>query len=318
MADVYAPGASDIDINDIFKSFGYQPTDAEARSLAGAFGGANNAATKSAGVSAIAQYVNYQNQIKEFEAKDPLTALQTRMNNIVDQNMKSVQGLSDQLQSTLKAAPQLFGSLTPDQIQTYLAPMKTAFDQQVASVQSTMASRGLGAGSTEANALAQTGQQFNETVLSTGLNIGLTSQKNQADALQSQINNLFGQSNQAMSIGGAAAGQQSQQMLGESNLIASLPSFLQSQARAQGAYDTAATKGTTFMDTFNQVTSGINQGVNTLGNLMTLGKDVSTPFGGVKQSTPSSGATMPGGTSSNLNLPQYQQLFQSTGSSFGS
>ena len=320
MADVYAADASDIDITQIFQSFGYTPTQAEAESMAGAFGGANNAATKAAGVSAIGQYVNYQNQVKQAEANDPLTALQTRMNNIIDQNTASVKGLSAQLQSTLAAAPQLFGSLTPDQIQTYLAPMKTAFDSQMASVQSTMASRGLGAGSTEANALAQTGEQFNQTVLQTGLNIGLTSQQNQANALQSQINNLFGQTSQAMSVSGAAAGQQSSQNLGESNLIASLPSFLNAQSLNTGAYNTAATKGTTFMDTFNEVTSAINMGTNTATNLM--GKQGLQGIIGGAPSNPqpySSGGTnpmMPSAASTSMGGANYQNpnlsLFQGT------
>ena len=267
MADTYAPGASDIDLNKIFAEFGYSPTQAELTSMQSAFGGANNAATKAAGVSAIGQYVNYMNQMKKFEESDPLTALQTRMNNMVDQNQAAVQNLSKQLQDTLSSAPQLFGSLAPDQIQEYLAPLKSSFDQPMASVQSTMASRGLGAGSTEANALAQTGQQFNQVVLQQGLNIGMTAQTNKANALQAQINNLFGQTGTAMSISGNAASQQSKQNLGTSQLIGSLPSVLSAQALQQGAFNTQATSGGGFQDTFNQVTGDIGKATSAAGKL---------------------------------------------------
>ena len=249
--DVTVWDAPDIDITQIFQDFGYTPTTAEAQAMEGAFGGANNAATKAAGINAISQYVNYQNQIKQAEANDPLNALQTRMNNIIDQNTASVKGLSTQLQSVLSSAPQLFGSLTPDQISEYLQPLQTSFNTQMSQVQATLASRGLGGSSTEANALAQTNQQFQQTVLQTGLNIGLTSQQNQAQAIQTQINNLFGQTGQAMGIAGQAAGQQSSQNLAESNLVASLPSFLNAQSLETGAYNTAETKGKSHSKTYS-------------------------------------------------------------------
>lgn len=326
------PIAEDPDINlyNIFQSFGYTPTQAELDSLAGAFGGANNAQTKAAGVSAVAQYVNYQNQIKQFEANDPLNALQTRMNNIIDQNTKSVQNLSSQLQSTLSAAPQLFGSLTPDQIQTYLKPLQDTFNQQLSQVQGAIASRGLAASSTENNALAQTNQEFQNQVFSTGLSVGLQSQQNQANALQEQINNLFGQTGQAIGVTGQAAGQKSAQDLSQSNLLASLPSFLNAQALQTGQFNTNATRGNSFLDTFNQVTSGINTGIDTIGNLMTLGKNINTPFGGVSNagpvaSVPSSsgslsvtGSGTPGTAAYYGFNPQNNALFANTGSMFGS
>lgn len=338
MADVYAANASDIDINSIFKEFGYTPTDAEAQALAGAFGGANNAATKAAGVNAIGQYVNYMNQIKQFEANDPLKGLQTQMDNIITQNTASVQNLSTQLQDTLKAAPQLFGSLTPDQIKDYLAPTQTSFNQQIAKIQGAAAASGTAGSSAQAAALAQAQNEFQGTVTQAGLNIGLTSQTNQANALQQQINALYGQTNTAMGIKGSAASQQSQQQLGESELIGSLPSFMNAQALETGAYNTAATKGTTFQDTFDQVTGDINASVDTIGNLLTLGKNISTPIGSIT-SNPSgtaSGGSLAAGASSgtsgstasmgaggsnyqspNLNAPGYNE-FASTGSMFGS
>ena len=309
-------GKAGSDLNAIFEQFGYTPTDAEVNSLAGAFGAENNAASKAAGVSAVAQYVNYMDQVNEFNANDPLTGLQTRMNNMITQNQQSVQNLSNQLQKTLASAPQLFGSLTPDQITTYLAPLKTSFDTQLSQVQATLASRGLGASSTEANALAQTNEQFQQTVLNTGLNIGLTSQQNQAQALQQEINNLFGQTGEAIESTTSAAEQQSKQNLGESNLIGSLPSFLNSQALATAANNTAASNTGGFQNTFNQVTGDIGKGAGAAGNLLAAystsgASSVFSGFGSGGTGSPGSTfAQNPNGASANpapanLNAPGY-------------
>jgi len=258
-------GQKNFNILDVFESFGYYPTLAEFNALSSSFSGTYDPGR--IGTSAVGQYVNYKQQMDQFEKTDPLNALRDRFNNIIDQNTKSVQGLYSQLQDTISAAPQLFGSLTPDQISTYLGPLKTAFDASISAVQGVMASRGLGASSTEANALAQTAQQFQQNVLQTGLNIGLTSQQQKEQAIQSQINNLFGQTGQALSGAQAVGSQQSQQNLGISNLFASLPSFLNAQSAQEEQLATATEKANHpgFQGTFNQVTSDIGQAVNTVG-----------------------------------------------------
>jgi hypothetical protein len=302
------------EIRGVFKSFGYTPTDAEVQAFNEAFGEGRSGFA--AGTSVVAQYVNFKNQEAQRMASDPLTGLQTRMNNIIDQNTKSVTGLSQQLQDTLSAAPQLFGSMTPDQIGEYLKPLQTSFNTQMSQVQSTLASRGLGASSTEANALAQTNQQFQEQVLNTGLNIGMTSQKNKADALQQQINNLFGQTSQAMGITGGAAEKQSSQNLGQSNLIASLPSFLTAQSDQQQAFNKSMEPQGGFQNTFNQVTGDINQGVGAAGKLYAAYATAggSTMFNSYNQGSPNSptGASTSGVPSNsykapNLNASGYNQ-----------
>jgi len=329
-------GAPNFNILDVFQEFGYQPTQAEIAALAPSFEGKYGGG--GIGTNAVAQYVNYQNQIKQFNANDPLTGIQNQMKDLITQNQSSVQGLSTQLQNTLKSAPELFGSLTPDQISDYLKPLQTSFTQQMSQVQGALAARGLGASSTEANALAQTNQQFQDTVLQTGLNIGLTSQKNQADALQAQINSLFGQTGQAMSIEGQAAGQQSGQLLGQSGLIASLPSFLNAQSAEEEQIATANANKGGFQAMFNQVTGDINQATGTFANLKnTFGPPTNFnlgPFGSVGSSpsapnfgsgqTPSTfqspASQGPGGTNyqpPNLNA-QGANEFASIGSMFGS
>lgn len=223
-----------------FLDFGYSPTKAEAQSLVDTW--------HTGAVTAVAMYVNQQKAEQQRVANDPLAALQSRVESDISLNQAQIKGLSGQLQDVLGSAPQLFGNLTPDQIQTYLTPLKTAFDAQVATVQSVQASRGTGGSSAEATALAQTNKQFQEEVFSTGLNVGLTSQQNKATALQKQIDNLFGLTGTEQQIAGAAAGQRSGQNLSQSNLIASLPFFLdqasfQKQMALQAAQSSAGGGG---------------------------------------------------------------------------
>ena len=322
-------GAPNFNLLDVFQEFGYQPTQAEISALAPSFEGAYGGG--SIGTNAVAQYVNYQNQLKQFNANDPLTGIQNQMKDLITQNQASVTNLSTQLQNTLKSAPELFGSLTPDQISTYLQPLQTSFNAQVAAVQSAMQAQGTPASSAEATALATASQQFQQTVLSTGLNIGLTSQQNQANALQAQINNLFGQTGQAISAQTGAAEQQSQQNLGQSQLLASLPSFLNANSAIQEQAATAAQKGKGFQGTFNQVTGDIASGANALENLAMIPSQFQTAPGastaasapttfGTSPTTPSSASTAMGGTNyqnPTLNLPGYAEA-TATGSLFGS
>jgi len=172
----------------------------------------------------------------------------------------------------------------------------------MSSVQGIMASRGLGASSSEANALAQTNQQFQEQVLNTGLNIGLTSQQNKANAIQQQINNLFSQTGQAMGISGQAAGQQSAQNLGESNLIASLPSFLNASSAQMAAFNKALNPNTGgFQSTFNQVTGDIGKATAALTNIADIGSMFATR-----------GATLPGGGSPSSAMANLSQIPSAT------
>lgn len=264
---------SDQDIASVFQSFGYSPTAAEIAALKPSFGEGFGASTA---ISAVGQYVNFKRSADEFAKNDPLNALQTRMNGIIDQNTASVKGLYQQLQDTLSAAPKLFGSLTPDQINEYLAPLQTEFKAQLASVQSATAARGLAASSTENNAMAQTDQNFKENTLSAGLNVGIQSQKDKAAAIQQQISNLFGQTGQAMGITGQAAGQKSAQDLGQSNLIASLPSFLNANSAQMAAFMKQFNPDTGgFQNMFDQVTGDINKAggaISTIGSIASMFK----------------------------------------------
>jgi|SRR5579864_4424214 len=318
-------GAANFNILDVFQEFGYQPTQAEISALSSSFGGSID--PYQIGSSAVGQYVNFMDQIKQTEANDPLAALQTSLATDIAQNRASIEGLYGQIQSTLTSAPQLFGDLTPDQISTYIQPLQTAFTQQLSQVQGAMASRGVAGSSTENNALAQTNLQFQQGLLSTGLSIGQQQQQARAQAMQAQINNLFGLTGQETGIKGQAAGQESAQNLSESNLLASLPSFYNSQAQMQEAIAQANKANTGFQSEFNTVTGDIGSATGALTNLFNVGKTAASAAGaGGPAGSPSTAAPAtfnPSGipssnyTSPNLNVPGYNQ-FAATGSLFGS
>lgn len=258
-------GSANFNIADIFKQFGYYPTQAEVDALSRSFSGKIN--PLQIGTSAVAQYVIQKQAEAERHKNDPLVGLQTKMSELMDQQQKQITGFYGDLKNTLAAAPQLFGSLSPEQIQTYLQPLKNTFDQQIASVQGAIASRGLAGSSTENNALAQTNQRFQEQVLSSGLQVGLDAQKNKAAAIQAQIDHLFGLIPNEQQVQAGAAKQQSAQDLGQSQLISSLPSFLNSQSFQDEAIEQANASKGGFQDRFNQVTGDISTGLSTAGKI---------------------------------------------------
>jgi hypothetical protein len=318
-------GAPNFNILNAFEEFGYYPTQAEIDALAPSFEGRTN--TGEIGNNAVAQYVNYQQQLATFKANDPLTALTTQLNDAITLQTNQVNGLYNQLQTTLTSAPQLFGSLTPDQVNTYLQPLQTAFQSQLATVQGTIASRGLAGSSTENNALAQTGQQFQQNVLSTGLSIGQQQQQASATAIQNQINSLFGLTGTETGVLGQAAGQQSQQDLAQSQLVGSLPSFLNAQSAAETAQAKAAS-GSGAQGLFNTVTGDIGKATSAFENLLMVPQQFQAAPG-ANTATTSTAAGQPGAvnTAGSTLLPPSLSLtgntasenqFLTTGSAFGS
>lgn len=247
-----------------FLSFGYYPTEAEVAALTQSSEGVGGEQT---GAASVATYVNYQKAEVLRQQDDPLAALQKKMQESSDLMKNQVKGLYTQLQDTLSSAPQLFGNLTPDQIQTYLAPLQGEFQKQLATVQGTIASRGLSGSSTENNALAATDEQFKESTLSQGLQVGMQTQQNKAAAIQKQISDLLGLTSSEEGIAAGAAGQRSSQNLGQSNLIQSLPFFLDQAALQRQLINKQQANQGGFFDTFNKVTGAINRGTDTFQNL---------------------------------------------------
>jgi hypothetical protein len=299
-------GAPNFNIADVFKQFGYYPTQDEINAIAPSFEGRYN--IQAIGTSAVSQYVLQKKAEIDRQKNDPLAALQKKMDDSVALMKNQVQGLYGQLQDTLSAAPQLFGNMTPDQIGTYLAPLKSAFTEQLGQIQGVMASRGLAASSTENNALAQTGEKFQENVMSTGLQVGLDAQKNKAASIQAQINNLFGLTGTEEGIAGSAAGQRSSQNLGQSNLIASLPFFLNQASQQQDLIARQLNSQGGFQGKFDQVTGDISKGMNALQTLAMVPSQFKTATPG---GTPYTPASTPSGSPFGLSQPNPNTAFMS-------
>ena len=216
-----------------FTSFGYYPTQAEIAAFGQSddalAGGATSGEASALTNSFIGQYVQTMNAEKQRQATDPLNAYQQQAQKIADQQQLQSTNLYSQAQQVFQNAPQLFGSLTPDQITQYLAPLQTAFTQAQSQTQAQEAARGLTGSNIEANALQTGNTNFQNQVLQTGLQVGQTAQTNVGNSLQTQAGGLQTASNNNRALQGQAAGQISSQNLSQQNYLNSLP-FLYGQA----------------------------------------------------------------------------------------
>lgn len=197
-------GAPNFNIEDIFKSFGYTPTQAEISALAPAFEGRTNVGQT--GTSAVAEYVQAHQALGQAQSaiQGNLLDEQTAAKNAdtLGQVLETQgQEAYDAASAVYAQAPKLFGSLTADQIGTYLAPAKQAFDQAQGSAEGAASARGVSGSSIEGNAIGQNLTNFMQNVLSQGLGIGMTQQTNQANVLQAKGAQDFGAGQQQFGLG---------------------------------------------------------------------------------------------------------------------
>lgn len=197
-------GAPNFNIEDVFKSFGYDATQAEISALAPAFEGRTN--VYQTGASAVANYVQAHQALGDAQSKIQGNLLdeQTAAKN-ADELGKVLETQGQEAYDAAAAiytqAPKLFGSLTADQIGQFLAPAKQAFDAAQGKTSGDMAARGLGASSIEGGALGQNLTNFFQSVLSQGLGIGMQQQSSQAGVLQAKGAQLFGAGQQQYGLG---------------------------------------------------------------------------------------------------------------------
>lgn len=171
-----------------FESFGYTPTDEEVSSISNAFGYG-----QARGVSAIASYVTAVKNMQNAEANNPLKQVFADEKGFFNDTQMKAGQTFDQAISTTKQPPKLFGGLTPEQIDQYLAPATQAARAGSANLEGAYARRGLAGSNVEANALADSNRQYKENVLSTGLQIGLSDQAKQQEMLANLSQLLYGQ-----------------------------------------------------------------------------------------------------------------------------
>lgn len=229
-------GVKNFDIQAVFESFGYTPTQAEIDALAPAFEGRTNVGQT--GDSAVAQYVMAHQQ--EMGAQSLIQgqlqgtqAAETAAQGASTADYASGAASYNQAQQTLESAPQLFGSMNPSQVSQYLAPLQNQFNYGLGQVTGQAASRGLAGSSLEAQAMAQAQQQFQQNVLSQGLSIGQQQQQLLAQSQEALGAQQFGAGATQGKLG-LGYGSQASQLLGQNTGIAGNLANLPSQSVAQG------------------------------------------------------------------------------------
>lgn len=254
------PQYSNYDVETAFKNFGLSATPEEIAQFSGV--------DYVGGGTAIANYVQTKKSMLEREANDPLKKVLEAQQTFTAAQQARAEGLTKesdalftQLMGKLSEAPKLFGNLTPEQINTYMAPIK-------AQVEGDIARRGLAGSSTEINALTQNATKA-------GLDVGRELQTQQASALQNEIASkrglLSGAVNataQGLNMQGNTAGEISQGARDDERFLSSLPLYLRSYAAQELANWKAGQKQKKgILGTM----SDISQGIDLAGNILSLG-----------------------------------------------
>lgn len=224
---------------DSFLGFGYEPTAAEVMALvptAAGLGGGTR------GPAAVADYVRTVQADKERQANDPLQKFIDEQKVKAEGFSKEAQDVYGQLKQIVSSAPKLFGSLTEDQINQYLAPLQQATAESSARLEGAYNRRGLVGSNIEAGALATNERQFRENALATGLQVGLNQQTLQQQMYQNYLNQVLGLYGQSTGFVGQGAGQISAQNLNQGQFLAGLPLLERGVAAQERAQAEAAAK----------------------------------------------------------------------------
>lgn len=303
------PVISPQDVKKYLEDYGLTPTKEEISSLGGLTSGYG-------GEEAIAQYALAKKQQLERQANDPLNkvlAAQQSFTAAQDAYAKgdfeSADKLFEELRGVMSEAPKLFGNLTPEQVDQYIAPLKQQFMEADAATQTGAGARGLAGSNIEANARAGEATKFKQGLLSTGLTVGMTQQQKKEEIMQNEIArrsgvgvSRVGAAATGLGLQGQSAGQLSGQAQADQALLSSLPAYL----RAQVLQELAVRKSMeefnsgSFVRKFNDITGMVNTGLNTATNVVN--------FVGSKGATTSSnpfaskGAGTPAASNSNLQI----------------
>jgi hypothetical protein len=220
-------GAPNFDIQAIFESMGYTPSQSEIDALAPAFEGRTNVGQT--GTSAVASYVQAHQQIAG--AQSLIQGNLTAETGAASAATAAGNASYDAAQATLEAAPKLFGSMTPDQVSSYLAPLQNQFNYGLGQVTGQAASRGLAGSSLEAQAMAQAQTQYQQNIVNQGLSIGQQQQQLLASQQAGRGAQQLGLAPQFLGLANQSAGQN----YGAATDIANLPGQSVSQSLAQQA-----------------------------------------------------------------------------------
>lgn len=219
-------------ITDAFRDFGYKPDPAEI-DLFDQILRVGGKGSEGSARSSVGAYVEAQKQISERRKNDPLNPYVKQEADRAKQYESLSQDAYDKLTQLYQTAPKLFGSMTPDQMDQYLAPLQDQYSRALSSVEGAFNRRGLVGSNIEASSLGEQDRLFKQNVLATGLQVGQQQQQDLGNAYQNRSAALLQGAQGAYNNQGNALSQLSKLSADEYSMLASLPSYLQGQALQQ-------------------------------------------------------------------------------------
>lgn len=234
-------------ITSAFGAFGYTPSETEIEQLIPIVNTRSGGAER--GRAAVANYVQTVRNQQERKKNDPLNQVIADERGFFTDSERQAQEYQDKsqaeqkrLESTIREAPQLFGSLTPEQIDQYLKPTSRAAEESSARLEGAAARRGIAGSSTELQTLADNERKYREDVLSQALQLGIQLKEAQVNTIQSNVNNLKGVGDQfrgflpgSLQRQGAIADTQSKMAFDEVNYLNELPIYLRGISAQENA-----------------------------------------------------------------------------------
>lgn len=274
----------------------------------------------------VGSFVNAVNELNKAAAADPMSKILVDEQNALTSATGEADKYAGMVQDVYTNAPKLFGSMTPDQIDMYLAPMKRQFDYSFGAVQGAAAKRGNTGSSLEAQAMADSSKSFNEDVLSAGLNVGMTQQQNQAGQLENLFNQYMAMKNNMGGLIQGTGGMMSDQLYRNAQFMAQLPMLLNANATQQAQLLAAQSGSKTpwgAIGTLGGMALGAGlapfTGGMSLPLMMSLGGMVGGAAGGIGQSFAGGNPQAANASAANLSmLPLLYGAYSGTGTGTGS
>lgn len=224
-----------------FQSFGIKASPEEISAFANVYH-SENGGNALAVNSAVSNYLQTKQRFQELNANDPTQQVMADEKGFFNSTQaraagyeKDASGVYQQMKDLAGKAPQLFGNLTPEQIDQYLAPVTRAAKENSANLETAASRRGLAGSSTELQSLADANRAYKENVLSAGLTIGQQQQQQQLGIMGQRQSQLFasGENANAMLPGilnseAQLATNRQNQLTDQANYMNQLPLFLAS------------------------------------------------------------------------------------------
>ncbi len=222
---IEGPFGSDADfqravIVNSFLDFGFEPSEAEVAQLLPTAAGTGGFER---GRAAVADFAQTMLAEQERQENDPLKKFTEEQGLKIGEFEQQAQSLFEELRGIIGRAPQLFGALDEGQIDQLLAPLQRATAESSARTEGAFARRGLTGGTPESQALAEQERIFRENALATGLQVGLSQQQLEAQAVANRQAQLFDRSGALTQLVGQGTSQLSAQDLNQLQFLAGLP-----------------------------------------------------------------------------------------------